>query len=113
MAQKVEILLIDDVDGTEAHETVEFGADGVAYEIDLNSDNARQLRDTLERWAAHARRTGGRRKSGTSGAARSGGNSESKAIRAWAQDNGHEISARGRIPEDIVQAYRAAQRAQG
>src|SRR5690625_8015900 len=54
MAQKVKVLLIDDVDGTDAVETVSFGLDGVQYEIDLNEENAAKLRDDLANWVARS-----------------------------------------------------------
>ena len=57
MAQKVQVLLLDDIDGSEAAETVSFSLDGVAYEIDLSADNARALRDSIAHWVGHARRT--------------------------------------------------------
>jgi hypothetical protein len=50
MAQKVQTLFVDDLDGSEAEGTVRFGLDGTEYEIDLNAKHARQLRDTLPRY---------------------------------------------------------------
>lgn len=106
MAPKTQILLVDDIDGTDATNTVTLGLDGVAYEIDLNDDNARQLRSELERWTALARRTGGRAKRGTgTGAGPSG---DEKKIRQWASENGYEVSERGRIPTEIREAYAKA-----
>lgn len=108
MAKKVIITLIDDLDGeSEAAETVEFGLDGVGYEIDLTAENAERLRDQLAEWIGSARKTGGRRRPGTR---RSSGTGSSKTaeIRAWAQANGYTVSSRGRIPADIVEAYEKA-----
>lgn len=108
MAKKVIIKLIDDLDGeSEAAETVEFGLDGVGYEIDLTAENAERLREELAAWIGAARKNGGRRRPGTR---RSSGSSSSKTaeIRAWAQANGYTVSARGRIPADIVEAYEKA-----
>ena len=60
MAQKVNIVLVDDLDGTEATETVTFGLDGTSYEIDLNDGNAASLREALSGYVGHARKvTGG------------------------------------------------------
>ena len=59
MAQKIQILLIDDLDGSEAEGTVRFGLDGTDYEIDLNGEHARALRDALARYVHAARRAGG------------------------------------------------------
>jgi len=76
MAQKVEILLVDDIDQSEASQTIEFGVDGVQYAIDLNDAHADELRGTLARYVDSARRTGGRKSSGkrtgASGGARVG-----------------------------------------
>jgi hypothetical protein len=58
MAQKVQVLLVDDLDGSEATETVSFGIDGVAYEIDLSSGNAGKLRTELAQYVDHARKSG-------------------------------------------------------
>ena len=74
MAQKVQVLLVDDINGAEAAETVTFSLDGVSYEIDLTVANAKKLRDDLSTWVGHARRAGGRKNTrrGTAGGARRG-----------------------------------------
>ena len=108
MAQRVEIILEDDFDGTKADETVLFGLDGAEYEVDLSSDNAQVLRDALAPWVGVARRTGGRRKRATASAPRaaeSAGGANTSDIRAWAQENGHEVSSRGRISAEVREAY--------
>ena len=111
MAQRVEYILEDDLDGGKADETVQFGLDGVEYEVDLSSENYEKLRDTLAPWVAVARRTGGRRKrtavgaprsTGTDGAAAAGNTSD---IRAWAAENGFEVSSRGRVSSEVREAY--------
>jgi hypothetical protein len=111
MAKKVTVTLIDDFDGVApADETVEFGLDGVTYEIDLSSKNATKLRNDLKQWVEAGRRVGGRRR-GRSGSARSRGTidrEQSAAIREWARRNGHNVSSRGRIPADIIDAFHAA-----
>src|SRR5699024_10492681 len=104
MDRNTQVLHEDDIDGTNATNTVTFGLDGVAYEIDLNDDNARQLRSKLEKWTAPARRTGGRARRGTGG----GTAGDAKKIRQWASENGYEVSERGRIPADVREAYAAA-----
>lgn len=107
MAQKVNIVLIDDIDESDAAETVSFGLDGVHYEIDLNEEHAAQLRESLAGFVGHARKaTGARRGRRSSGAAASAG--DTKAIRAWARENGHEVSDRGRVSAEIRAAYAAA-----
>ena len=72
MAQKVVVSLVDDLDSSEADETVEFGLDGATYEIDLSDANAAALRDRLADYVAHARRSGGRRRSSSPAASSSG-----------------------------------------
>ncbi len=106
MARKTFIELIDDIDGSKAAETVTFSLDGVGYEIDLNSENAQKLRDELGTWISTARRVSGRR---TSRSASSSSSSEETArIRAWARENGYQVSDRGRISGEIRKAYQAA-----
>ncbi|MFC8042912.1 Lsr2 family protein [Nocardia sp. NPDC057353] len=112
MARKVVVTVVDDYDGVSAaDEMVAFGVDGVSYEIDLSAENARSLRKFLEQWTPYARRTGrAARSRNNAGGGRSAASREDvAAIRAWAKENGHEISARGRVPSEIVAAYRAAQ----
>lgn len=112
MARKVTVTLIDDFDGQgAADETVEFGLDGVAYEIDLSTENAAKLRGELARWAESARRVSGRRRGGrAAGPSRRGSmdREQSAAIREWARRNGHNVSTRGRIPAEVVEAFNAA-----
>lgn len=108
MAQKVQVILVDDLDGGSADETVSFSLDGVSYEIDLNSENAAKLRDAFGTWVGHARRVGGRRAAGRRTGARSGGPAgQSAAIREWARANGYTVNDRGRIPAEIKIAYDA------
>lgn len=110
MAKKVTVTLVDDFDGSgAADETVEFGLDGVTYEIDLSTKNATKLRGDLKQWVAAGRRVGGRRR-GRSGSGRGRGaidREQSAAIREWARRNGHNVSTRGRIPADVIDAYHA------
>ncbi|HVV24245.1 MAG TPA: Lsr2 family protein [Pseudonocardiaceae bacterium] len=114
MAQKVLVQLVDDLDGTSSSDisTVTFGLDGVTYEIDLNAENASNLRNHLSEFIQSARRTGGRVKRGGSPAAGSGSGrnrEQTQAIREWAKKNGHDVSDRGRIPAAVIEAFEAAQ----
>ena len=106
MAQRVQIVLEDDVDGGAAAETVTFGLDGVSYEIDLSDKNAGKLRDEFATWIGHARRSGGRR---STGRRVTGGSSSPRrdlsAVRAWARQNGHQVSDRGRVSAVVQEAY--------
>lgn len=109
MAQKVTIVLVDDIDGGEATQTVQFGLDGTAYEIDLNDDNAARLRDALAPYVGHARKvTGGAKGRGSRRSAAKGDGPSAKEVREWAVANGYSLSERGRVPEEIRQAYDAA-----
>src|SRR5690625_8030019 len=103
MAQKVRVLLIDDVDGTDAEETVTFALDGVTYEIDLNAKNAGKLRDAFAPWVGSARRSGGRKIAGRRGSARSRP-SEAQKNRERAKHNGYKASDRARASADITEA---------
>ena len=106
MAQKVNIVLVDDLDGSEAAETISFGIDGTSYEIDLNDANAAALREALSGYVGHARKvTGGGRRARKSGG---GSSSNTKDVREWAKAQGMEVSERGRISADVQQAYDAA-----
>lgn len=110
MARKVQTLLIDDINGEEATETVIFGLDGVSYEIDLTDENAAALRESISEWTGHARRSGGGRSRRGGGAARgrSNGSLDTQAVRTWARNNGHEVSDRGRISAKVLSAYESA-----
>lgn len=103
MAQKVQVLLVDDVDGSTASETVSFALDGAKYEIDLNEANAAALREALAPWVKAGRKVTSR----TPVRGRASGGDVSK-IRAWAKQNGHAVSERGRIPASVRDAYTAA-----
>lgn len=114
MAQKVLVEMLDDLDGSPATHTVPFGLDGISYEIDLSDDNAAALRDELGRFITAGRRTGGRKLRVATGQSTTGTGTtdreRSRAIRAWAGDNGYEVSERGRLSSEIVTAYDDAQR---
>ncbi len=111
MAQKVNIVLVDDIDGSEAEETVKFGLDGTSYEIDLTEKHAEDLREMLAPYIGHARRAEGTRRrssrsSGHSSSAASG--TDAADIRAWARENGMDVPERGRVSAKVREAYAAA-----
>lgn len=110
MAQKVQVLLLDDLEGGEADETVTFALDGKTYEIDLTTANADKLRGVLEPYVKSGRRTGGRSARGKGRAASSSGSSsqDTAKIRAWAKEQGYEVNDRGRVPANIREAYEKA-----
>src|SRR5215217_5768683 len=108
MVEKVSISLVDDLDGSDAEETLEFALDGVSYQIDLSADNAEELRDALAHYIEHARRAGGRRRVAAKAPAKAVvrpvavDREQNQAIRVWARKNGFDISERGRIPASVV-----------
>jgi hypothetical protein len=105
MAQKTVIELIDDLDGSEASQSVTFSLDGVDYEMDLNDNNAAELRTALAKFTDAARRTGGRKRAVTE--AKTTGLS-TKQVRAWALAEGLEVSPRGRVQASVIDAYLSA-----
>ncbi len=113
MAQRVNVILVDDIDDSDAAETVTFALDGVDYEIDLSEQHAEELRAALSLYVGHARRTGGgRRRNGKRAAATSaasnGAGPSAADIRAWARENGHDVPERGRVSAEVREAYAAA-----
>lgn len=112
MAQKIQTLFIDDIDGGEAEGTVWFALDGSEYEIDLSAQHSAELRSALGKYVAHARKVNStaRRVAGR-GAGRAGRSQtglDTGEIRRWAKENGYDIKDRGRVPSDVIAKYRAA-----
>jgi hypothetical protein len=107
MARKVLVRLVDDLDGSPSADVapVTFALDGVTYQIDLNRRNADRLRESLAAFVASARRTSGRAKRGTAIRAGGGATGDVSTIREWAKEQGLPVSARGRIPANILDAY--------
>lgn len=104
MARKTVVTFVDDLDGSEASQTLKFAVDSIEYEIDLNDEHAADLREILNRYIDVARKTSG----GRGQPARKSVGGDAKAIRAWALSNGIQVNERGRIPADVVEKYRAA-----
>lgn len=117
MAQQKRIELIDDLDGSTADETISFGLDGASYQIDLSQINAAELRQSMTEFVDHAKRLG-RDKAATKGTRQKSTPQSSQtareerartqAIRTWARAAGYDVSARGRIPDNIIEAYNRA-----
>jgi hypothetical protein len=106
VAQRVQIVLEDDLDGGKADETVTFGLDGSTYEIDLSSANAKKLREALAPFVGGGRKVSSRGRRGVGRGRRAA--SSAADIRAWARENGYEVSERGRVPAEVRAAYEAA-----
>jgi hypothetical protein len=107
MAQKIHIVLEDDLDGSAAVETVTFGLDGTSYEIDLNKKNAAALRDALSVYVGHGRKVGNAPRRGRKASAPVSGTS-AREIRDWARSNGLSVPDRGRVSAEVREAFDAA-----
>src|SRR5256885_2142632 len=119
MTKRVTIEIVDDTNGSRAEQTVPFGLDGVAYEIDLSTTNANALREALAPYVAAARRTGGRRIKVAVGQPTDSTQQEPEPrtnytathdIRTWARANGYEVADQGRISRTVVEAYQSSRR---
>ena len=108
MAQKIQTLFIDDIDGGEAEGTVRFALDGTEYEIDLNARHLEELRSALGEYVTHARKVSGTARKGTARSSRRTSTADTVAIRAWAREQGMDIKERGRVPATVLQQYHAA-----
>jgi hypothetical protein len=110
MARQTTITLVDDLDGGEADEQVEFSVDGRSYEIDLSAVNAGRLRDALAPFISAGRRTGAKRGASTAAAPSrpSSSRAQNQAIREWAIAQGMKVSERGRIPTNVLTGYHGA-----
>ncbi|MGI5292709.1 histone-like nucleoid-structuring protein Lsr2 [Nonomuraea polychroma] len=110
MAKQIREILIDDLDGGEANETIAFAIDGSSYEIDLSDPNAKNLRDALTPFVQNARRASGgpTRRRSAQGRQRAMSREKSSEIRQWAKAHGLPVSERGRIAGTVVQKYEDA-----
>ena len=111
MAQKVQTLLVDDLDGSEANSTISFGLDGTDYEIDLNASHAAELRAALAEYVGAGRKVGSaQRRNARSGARRTAnGQPTPSEVRDWAKSQGIEVRDRGRVPAELIVKFKAAQ----
>lgn len=98
MAQKVLIEVIDDIDGSKAAKSVSFSIDGKNFEIDLSDSNLQKFSEAMDPWISKARKTGGSKRPSNDG-------KEAKNIRKWAISNGYNLATRGRVPDNIREAY--------
>ncbi|GAA1169759.1 Lsr2 family protein [Ornithinimicrobium humiphilum] len=111
MAQKVQTILVSDLSGKDLGEdgqTVKFGFLGADYEIDLSQQEADEFANVLEKYTDAARRVGGRRQSGGSRGSAPTDREQLRKMREWAKENGYKVSSRGRIAQEIQDAYHAA-----
>jgi hypothetical protein len=109
VAQKIQAVFIDDLDGSAAEGTVRFGLDGTEYEIDLNAGHGKELRDALARYVGAARRAGGAARRSARGSRRgSASGLNTTEVREWAKAQGIEVKERGRVPAELVVKFKAA-----
>ena len=108
MAQQIQTLFIDDIDGGAAEGTVRFALDGTDYEIDLSGKHSDELRDALRKYVEHARKAAGTARRPGARSGRRASTVDTVAVRAWARENGYDIKDRGRVPGDLVAKYPAA-----
>ena len=114
MALITRVYQVDDIDGSEDDvSTVQFHLDGVDYEIDLSAANDERLRGKLAKFLDVAKpfkpaRSRPARRTRTPAAAPVSSREQTQAVREWARSNGFEVSARGRIPQNVRDAFDAA-----
>jgi hypothetical protein len=106
MAQRKQIVLTDDLDGSAASETIRFALEGSQQEIDLNAEHAEQFRKSVQPFIDAARKAGARTRR-VSRAARPSAPSQT-AVREWARGQGMEVKDRGRVPDELIVKFQAA-----
>ena len=104
MAKQTIVQLIDDLDGSKAHETITYSIDGLTYEIDLNKKNAAKFRGLFKDYIAVSAKVP---KSGKRPTKTVAGPS-ARELREWARSNGFEVPDRGRIPTEVREAWAQA-----
>lgn len=111
MAQHFRVTYTDDIDGTDLGETantISFAFEGRQYSIDLSDDNAQALREAMAPYIEAGHRVTGTKAKAARKTTGKTSPADTKAIREWARDNGYDVSDRGRIPADVMEAYAAA-----
>ena len=108
MARQISEVLIDDIDGGNASVSVQFAYEGKTYEIDLNKRNAKKFDDSIKPWITAARRVTARTGTARKSTSTASDPAYLAQVRAWAKENGHPVSARGRIAQQTLDAYKAA-----
>jgi Lsr2 len=104
MATRMVTELQDDIDGSNATQTIQFALEGIEYEIDLSDRNANRLRGSLAEFIGHARKVSGRHRGKAAPSAQTD-KSQASAMRDWLKQHGYEVADRGRIPDWLQRAY--------
>jgi hypothetical protein len=107
MAQQIQTLFVDDIDGGPAEGTVRFGLDGTDYEMDLSTAHSEELHKVLAGYVTHARKATGTTLRGFRGR-RPADQLDTRKVREWAKGQGINIKERGRVPAKVIEKYRAA-----
>ena len=107
MAQQIQTLFIDDIDGGPAEGTVRFALDGTDYEIDLSTEHNEELHEVLAAYVTHARKASGTARRGPRGR-RGDSGPDTRKVREWARAEGIDIKERGRVPAEVIEKYQAA-----
>jgi hypothetical protein len=108
MAQQIQTLFIDDIDGGPAEGTVRFGLDGTDYEIDLSTAHNEDLHKVLAAYVTCARKAAGTARRGSRGR-RPADALDTRKVREWAKGQGIDIKERGRVPAEVIEKYQAAE----
>jgi hypothetical protein len=111
VTQRVQTILVDELDGTELGDdgqTIRFGWLGAEYTIDLSQANVDKFAAAITPYVDAGQRIGGRKPRIAIPSANGNGPVDTKAVRKWAASNGIELSNRGRVPADVVEKYKAA-----
>lgn len=109
MAKKTFEKYFSDLSGEEIEDgspTVSFVFDGVGYEVDLTASERETFEKAVAPYVAIGRRASGRTRAASSGGSASG--PDAKAVRAWAEEQGLDVPARGRVPASLIEMYQAA-----
>lgn len=110
MAQRIQTIFTDDLDGSEADGTVRFGLDGSDYMIDLNATHAQELRQKLTKYVAAGRKVAGSGRGPVRRGSRprAGAGPDTSEVREWAKAQGFEVKDRGRISADLMVKFQSA-----
>lgn len=105
MAKETIVRITDDIDGSEAVESVRFGFRGIDYNIDLNAKNVAAIEKAFEKWIQHGQKSDAAGSRARQRRSTVRGKDQTAAVREWAKANGYRVSDRGRIAAEVREAY--------
>ncbi|MGP5262786.1 Lsr2 dimerization domain-containing protein [Glutamicibacter arilaitensis] len=94
------MIRVSDLSGKRDAEVLQFSVGDETFEIDVTYEEKSVMEQTLGKFLTVARRKPSSAKNLPTRAM------ESKAIREWAEANGHDLSPQGRLPKRIIELYR-------